>query len=155
IRMSILCNPTGKKGRFRAIDWVVEHNNLYTKRIYGGKFSNHQVQRIIEESPLIEVYKNTRIQFERMFCLEHKTTRHSPPNMKVTFERLATYMAKNKSNELVCGRGTKYSIPDVVGTGMELLSVDKGGQLAVEDDEVAVGDGDNDMEVEDDGSLDT
>ncbi|KAF8167142.1 hypothetical protein B0H34DRAFT_812416, partial [Crassisporium funariophilum] len=31
VRMSILCNPTGKKGSFRAIDWVVEHNNLYTK----------------------------------------------------------------------------------------------------------------------------
>ncbi|KAF8170079.1 hypothetical protein BJ912DRAFT_861513 [Pholiota molesta] len=31
IRMNILCNPTGKKGHFRAIDWVVEHNNLYTK----------------------------------------------------------------------------------------------------------------------------
>jgi len=31
IRMNILKNPTGKKGRFRAIDWIVEHNNLYTK----------------------------------------------------------------------------------------------------------------------------
>jgi hypothetical protein len=29
--MNILCNPTGKKGRFRAIDWLIEHNNLYTK----------------------------------------------------------------------------------------------------------------------------
>jgi hypothetical protein len=31
IRMNILCNPTGKKGKFRAIDWLVEHNNLYIK----------------------------------------------------------------------------------------------------------------------------
>jgi hypothetical protein len=29
--MNILCNPTGKKGKFRAIDWLVEHNNLYLK----------------------------------------------------------------------------------------------------------------------------
>jgi len=29
--MNILRNPTSKKGRFRAIDWIVEHNNLYTK----------------------------------------------------------------------------------------------------------------------------
>jgi hypothetical protein len=29
--MNILCNPTGKKDGFRAIDWVVEHNNLYIK----------------------------------------------------------------------------------------------------------------------------
>ena len=38
--MNILCNPTGKKGQFRAIDWVVEHNNLYTK------VSNH-LQRLV------------------------------------------------------------------------------------------------------------
>lgn len=31
IQMNILCNPTGKSGHFRAIDWLVEHNNLYTK----------------------------------------------------------------------------------------------------------------------------
>jgi len=29
--MNILCNPTGKKGHFRPIDWVIEHNNLYIK----------------------------------------------------------------------------------------------------------------------------
>lgn len=29
--MNILCNPTGKKGHFRAIDWLVEHNNLFIK----------------------------------------------------------------------------------------------------------------------------
>lgn len=29
--MNILCNPTGTKYRFRAIDWLVEHNNLYPK----------------------------------------------------------------------------------------------------------------------------
>ena len=29
--MNILCNPTGQKGKFRAIDWLVEHNNLYMK----------------------------------------------------------------------------------------------------------------------------
>jgi hypothetical protein len=29
--MNILCNPTGTNSRFRAIDWLVEHNNLYTK----------------------------------------------------------------------------------------------------------------------------
>lgn len=31
IRMNILCNPTGQKNTFRAIDWWVEHNNLYIK----------------------------------------------------------------------------------------------------------------------------
>lgn len=31
IRMNILCNPLGKKGSFRAIDWLVEWNNMFTK----------------------------------------------------------------------------------------------------------------------------
>ncbi|KAM6490409.1 hypothetical protein JOM56_004349 [Amanita muscaria] len=31
IRKNILCNPTGKEGAFRAIDWLVELNNLFTK----------------------------------------------------------------------------------------------------------------------------
>ena len=26
-----LCNPTGKLGQFRGVDWLVERNNLYTK----------------------------------------------------------------------------------------------------------------------------
>ncbi|EPQ53956.1 hypothetical protein GLOTRDRAFT_43933 [Gloeophyllum trabeum ATCC 11539] len=34
IQMNILCNPTGKKKAFRAIDWLVEHNNLYIKVNY-------------------------------------------------------------------------------------------------------------------------
>lgn len=29
--MNILVNPTGKRGRFRGVDWWVEHNNLYIK----------------------------------------------------------------------------------------------------------------------------
>jgi hypothetical protein len=31
IRMNWLCNPTGKPHGFRAVDWLVERNNLYTK----------------------------------------------------------------------------------------------------------------------------
>ena len=29
----MLCNLSGKAGKFRAIDWLVEHNNLYLKVI--------------------------------------------------------------------------------------------------------------------------
>jgi len=31
IRYNILVNPTGKKGKFRAVDWCVELNNLFIK----------------------------------------------------------------------------------------------------------------------------
>ncbi|KAG6848383.1 hypothetical protein H0H93_000710 [Arthromyces matolae] len=168
IRMNILCNPTGKKGAFRAIDWLVEHNNLYIKRIYGGKYSNHQKERIIEESPLIEVYKNIRIQLEKVFCLDHKTTRHSPPKMKVTFNKLGEYMVKNKSHVWIPGRTTNYTVPDIMGMGMNVAMTKKG---AVNTEDVDMDDGteeyeggneeleveggaNEELEVEDDGDLD-
>lgn len=31
VRRSVLCNLTGKPGKFQGNDWVVELNNLYTK----------------------------------------------------------------------------------------------------------------------------
>ena len=42
--MNILCNPSGKKGAFRAIDWLVEHNNLYIKV---SLLSGHVEQELI------------------------------------------------------------------------------------------------------------
>ncbi|KAF9498372.1 hypothetical protein BDN71DRAFT_1466204 [Pleurotus eryngii] len=152
IRMNILCNPTGKPGKFRGIDWLVEHNNLYIKRIYCGKFSNHTKGHIINESPLIEVYKDTRAQFERMFCLDHKTTWHSPPKMTQTFKHLATYMEKERVNEFATGRTTKYTIPDMIGKGSTILAA-KRGQLETRGEELDMDDL-GELELEDDGGID-
>ncbi|KAF7981236.1 hypothetical protein HWV62_34597 [Athelia sp. TMB] len=166
IQTNIMCNLTGTKGRFRAIDWWVEHNNLYLKRVYGGQFSNHTKARILGESPLIELYKNTHIQVENIFHLDHRTTRHSAPDMGTTFQMLGTYMAKNQTNKLVPGRKSPYSIPDANAQGMHmaLTSVqqahevedpedpdnveNEGRNLGVEED------GDVEQEVDDDGGLD-
>jgi hypothetical protein len=120
----------------------------HPKRIFGGKYSNHQKARILKESPLIEVYKNVRIQLEQMFSLEHMTTRHSPPKMEKTFAKLAAYMAKEKANEAVSGRKSKYSIPDVMGKGMIGIMMKGGIDEAPEWENLA-----DDTEVED-GDLD-
>ncbi|KAG6808404.1 hypothetical protein H0H92_004255 [Tricholoma furcatifolium] len=158
VRMNILVNPTGRKGAFHAIDWVVEHNNLYTKRIYGGKFSNHTLDRILEESPLIEVYKNTRVQFEKMFGLNHKTTWHSPPKMTITFAKLSLYMSQNQSNQFVAGRTSKYCIPEALSLGLYAITTQKGIALQSSAQEENVNDNtnleDGELEVEDDGGLD-
>ncbi|KAF8900874.1 hypothetical protein CPB84DRAFT_1815332 [Gymnopilus junonius] len=137
IQMNILCNPTGKRHAFRAIDWLVEHNNLYTK------YLNHQKARILDESPLLE-----------MFCLEHKTTCHSPPKMKVTFAKLSTYMVEHNSNMFVAGQKTKYIVPDTMGKGLQAMVFEKenrnemmgDGETEDQDDEADV--------IDDDGSLD-
>lgn len=84
-----------------------------------------------------------------MFCLEHKTTRHSPPKMELTFKRLGEYMQKEKTNEEVEGRDG-VEIVDAMSIGMHNAMSGK-----------IVGDYDGESnfvdemeEVEDDGSLD-
>jgi len=122
------------------------------QRIYGGKYSNHTKARILKQSPLIEVFKNMRIQFERMFTLDHRTTRHSPPRLQRTFDKLANYMTKNGANVFTAGRTATYSIPDVMGKGMHDFSTTvrvKSG------DDIDDADGEDvDGPVEDDGDLD-
>ncbi|KII86190.1 hypothetical protein PLICRDRAFT_114375, partial [Plicaturopsis crispa FD-325 SS-3] len=114
---------------------------------------NQTKARIIKESPLIEVYKNTRIQFERMFCLDHRTIRHSPPRMRRTFELLAAYMRNSQTNTYVRGRKSAYSVPDAMEKGMHAMMTavhlsrgDDGEWVDVLDED--------ELEVEDDGDLD-
>lgn len=86
------------------------------------------------ESPLIEVYKNTCIQLEKVFCLEHKTTRHSPPKMKITFTKLAEYMKEHQTHVRVAGRTTDYIIPNSMGEGQHIMMTKKRLEDAVGDD---------------------
>ncbi|KIK76943.1 hypothetical protein PAXRUDRAFT_779574, partial [Paxillus rubicundulus Ve08.2h10] len=88
----ILVNPTGQKGKFQGVDWCVELNNLLTKVINGGKGSNHTVDRIILESPLVQVYRNLHSTFTRNFMHAHLTSRHAEADMAKMFCNVSTYM---------------------------------------------------------------
>ncbi|KAE9405875.1 hypothetical protein BT96DRAFT_811690 [Gymnopus androsaceus JB14] len=88
IRMHILVNPTGKAGKFRGVDWWVEHNNLYLKRIYAGKFANHTKAHILKESPADWCLQEARIQVQKMFRMTKLTSHHSGPKMQQTFNAL-------------------------------------------------------------------
>ncbi|EGO30353.1 hypothetical protein SERLADRAFT_345251, partial [Serpula lacrymans var. lacrymans S7.9] len=61
IRQNLLCNPTEKPHAFKAIDWLVELNNLCTKVIFAGTGPNHTIDHIIKESSLIEVYHSCHV----------------------------------------------------------------------------------------------
>ncbi|KAG6849308.1 hypothetical protein H0H93_009576 [Arthromyces matolae] len=125
VRKNILVNPTGRPGRFRGVDWWVEHNNFYIKRIYGGKFSNHTKHHILKESPLIGIFKNTRIQVENMFRMVNKTTRHSRPDMTKSYAKLTTHLEETKNNAVIPGRTTKYQVPNYLLRGQHLASTQK------------------------------
>lgn len=131
----------------------------YLQRIYGGQYSNHTKNRILEESPLIELYKNTRIQVENIFHLDHRTTRHSAPDMTTTFKMLTAYMEKHKTNELVPGCRSPYPVPDAAAQGMHLMLTT--GQLVGASSDADDGwedldeeEQDVEQEVGDDGGLD-
>ncbi|TFK71828.1 hypothetical protein BDN72DRAFT_764370 [Pluteus cervinus] len=123
IRMNILVNPTGLEHKFRAVDWVVEHNNFFIKQVYCGAGSNRTKEHIIKESPLIEVYRNIRMHVEEMFQISGpNTSAHSLPDMTKTFERLEQYMIQHKANMFVPGRVAKYEIPNMKAQGMHTLT---------------------------------
>ncbi|RDX48735.1 hypothetical protein OH76DRAFT_1351984 [Lentinus brumalis] len=151
IRMNIFCNPTGRKNQFRAIDWWVEHNNLYIKRIYGGQFSNRTKKRILKQAALLGVYKAIRISLEGMFALNHRTYRHSAPNLKKTLHKLQIYMEQEGAHVIKPGRRSKYSVPDVMEVGVnKLMSADGDFEGAADgvgvlEDEVNGQDGDLDV----------
>ncbi|KAG2341214.1 hypothetical protein BDR05DRAFT_888414, partial [Suillus weaverae] len=122
----ILINPTGKKGKFRGVDWCVELNNLFMKVINGGKGSNHMVERIILESPLVQIYHNLHGNFQSNFLHNNLSTQHGESNMGKTFQALCTYMVGHSANEVIRGRKSHHRVPDLLAKGQELMSAGDG-----------------------------
>ena len=116
--MNWLCNPTGKPGQFRGVDWVVERLNLYIKAWHGGSFSNRTMPRIIKESPLVETYRKMHVNIEENFYLENRTIRHSPPDMPRTLAKLSTSIQESGVHQRTSGQHAKYIVPDKVTAGM-------------------------------------
>ncbi len=123
VRYSMLVNPSGKAGCFRATYWCVELANLQTKTIHCGEGSNHTINRILTESPLIKVYYSIFHTVERNLGLRSLTTRHGKPDMTSTFRALGMYMQKNSPYTFECGRDSEHSIPDVMDKGLQALVV--------------------------------
>ncbi|KAJ6617197.1 hypothetical protein B0H10DRAFT_2164482 [Mycena sp. CBHHK59/15] len=141
IRYNILPNPTGKEGKSRGVDWVVEQMiNLPTKDTYGGRGSNYTKKKVLEESPLIHIYSQCNENIERNFQLGAFTSRHGGPNMIKTLERTTKYMEDHGPNECRTGRATAYIIPDIINQGQgKMHSGDSTGQedLTGEADDIA------------------
>ncbi|KAF9234422.1 hypothetical protein BU15DRAFT_14021, partial [Melanogaster broomeanus] len=103
--------------KWRAVDWCVELNNLFTKVKNGGKGSNRSIERIILESPLVQVYRNVQGIIERNFELTHLTTNHAAPDMKKTFMKLLKHLALNSPHEVTIGRKSHHGISDLHDEG--------------------------------------
>ena len=117
---NMLVNPTGKKGKFRAVDWVVEGNNCEIKVIHGGQGSNQTIQQMITESALVGTYKAIGETMENNLHM-YKTSTHGEPNMQRTFVELQKSLSDCSPHEFVPGRKSIYCIPDMLNKGAELL----------------------------------
>jgi hypothetical protein len=126
IRLNMLCNPTGKVHAFRAVDWLVKRNNLYTKVIYSGTGPNRTIDHIINESPLIEVYRNCHVTIENAFHLSQRTIRHAPPNMTKTIQKLIHRMIASSPHRFTAGWTARYCIDDKLADGVVLLQKGEG-----------------------------
>ncbi|KAJ3560196.1 hypothetical protein NP233_g10995 [Leucocoprinus birnbaumii] len=125
IQMNWLCNLTGKEGGFRGVDWMVERNNLYTKVIYGGSGSNCTLDHIIEESILIEFFRECHVSIENGFHLKNRTIHHSKPDMTKTLKALCAQFSKNTPHLFRSGREAKYEAPDSIELGMDEIRNNK------------------------------
>ena len=85
---------------------------------FGGRGSNYTKARVIEESPLVEIYRSSHHNIERNFNITGLTQRHGPPNLSRTFETLASYFKIHGPNEHYTGRKSAHAIPDMIDRGL-------------------------------------
>lgn len=104
--------------------------------IYAGTGPNRTIEHIIQESPLIELYRDCHVTVENGFHLEHRTIRHTHPDMTKTLRKLRTEIERNAPHRFTLGRRMKLSIPDQIAAAMNTMQRKK--DLAANDnDEVA------------------
>ena len=134
-RLNWLINPTGHPGKYRAVDWCVELNNLFTKSVHGGEYSNYTVDRIIKESPLIEVYRQARASAGKQFALTGLTSAHADADMSRTYEALSSHLKTVRPHQFQPGRKSRSILQDPVDRARETMDKDKDLNLN-DDDEV-------------------
>ena len=139
----MLVNPSGKPHHFRAIDWIIELLNFYIKvrcysacrglsvshhthlwqEMYGGGGSNHTKARIILESILVLLFRNSHANFERNFQLGGLSFAHARKDMRKAYEAVLNYLRDDhqQPNMYKPGRTTKYHKPDLLGRGATTL----------------------------------
>jgi len=89
--------------------------------IYAGTGPNRTIEHIIQESLLIELYRDCHVTVENGFYLEHRTIQHTHPDMTKTLRKLRTEIEQNTPHCFTLGRRTKLSIPDQIAAAMNTM----------------------------------
>lgn len=88
--------------------------------IYGGAGPNRTLERIIEESILIELFRDCHVTIEKGFHLEG-TLHHSPPDMTKTLQVLAQEFKKTGHHVFKKGWNACFEAPDQLDIGSDLI----------------------------------
>ena len=115
-----------------------EHNNLKTKVLFGGSYSNYTKRHVIDESSLIDVYHQCHVNIERNLLLAGLTSHHTPPDLTNTYRALLDYMSASKPNDHTAGRTAAYNIPDMITKGLSVLLTTEAKDVRDELDEMTV-----------------
>ncbi|KAI0705899.1 hypothetical protein BC835DRAFT_1403706 [Cytidiella melzeri] len=126
VQYNMLVNLTGCAHHFRAVEWVVELLNLFIKEMYGGKGSNYTTTRIVDESALILIYRNTHNIFEQYFLLSGLSYAHTTKNMTATFSEVQQYIQslEESTNKYHAGREAKYKVPNALDCGEAIIALE-------------------------------
>ncbi|KAF8333484.1 uncharacterized protein EI90DRAFT_2916867 [Cantharellus anzutake] len=121
IMRSWLCNPAGKGGGFRAIDWLVELMNLYTKVVYSGTGSGKTIEYIISQSSIIEAYRSCIEDIEDDYYIPDKTLHHASPDMGSRLLAIRQELRNLCPHKYKRGRTSPTLINDHVQKGLEMF----------------------------------
>ncbi|KAI0258559.1 hypothetical protein BC834DRAFT_835342 [Gloeopeniophorella convolvens] len=120
IRLNWLCNPTGRPDGFRALDWLQELYNLYTKVVYSGTGSSSTLTLVIKQSPLIQIFRSAHTVIQDNFALLHRSTRHAPQDLTNTLDILCKSLEKHHAHSIDNSRHGEgiYKVNDYIQMGM-------------------------------------
>ncbi|KAG6370625.1 hypothetical protein JVT61DRAFT_11251 [Boletus reticuloceps] len=144
VRYHLLVNPTGQPMKWRAVDYCVELNNLFTKvnkrpltsqpcsshrqAKNGGKGPNRTIERIILESPLVQVYRNIQKIVQTNFEHTHLTSNHAAPNMAKTYSKLQEILQTSSPHIVHAGRKSQHVVDDLSDKGFAMMEKVPGGE---------------------------
>ncbi|KAF9565289.1 hypothetical protein CPC08DRAFT_630209 [Agrocybe pediades] len=100
-------------------------NNLYTKVIYGGEGSTRTLKHILDESILIEFFRECHVTIENGFHLVNRTISHHPTNMVKTLHRMEHHFDDGNPHVYTPGRKAEHNVPDMIAVGMHDIQTKK------------------------------
>ncbi|TFK78632.1 hypothetical protein K466DRAFT_507002 [Polyporus arcularius HHB13444] len=150
IRLNWLCNPTGQPDGFRAVDWLVELMNLFTKVVYGSSGYTRTFRLIIKQSPLIELFRKVHTLFQDNFHLVHRSVRHALPDIASTLKVLLDELKKSDVHAFKPERRAEVKLEDHLREGMYILQTSTRIMRGADAEGAA---GDEDMNDDDDEDM--